>query len=155
MASVVAFPTFFFRAHHAVLLTTMSHVIGRNWVMEVVHHEEFRGKRNWVQVAFWSFADLWVDFLLKETEERGKSESAGAHMKLEGDQHLRSPSTASAAASVSNSRKANMPSLFSVASSNIQTNLVQPEHLDREFSTIPLTPSIAPLSETTARTSRH
>ncbi|KAK9121507.1 hypothetical protein Syun_019124 [Stephania yunnanensis] len=102
-----------------------------------------------------SFADLWVDFLLKETEERGKSESAGAHMKLEGDQHLQSPSTASAAASVSNSRKANMPSLFSVASSNIQTNLVQPEHLDREFSTIPLTPSVAPLSETTARTSRH
>ncbi|KAK9145192.1 hypothetical protein Sjap_005095 [Stephania japonica] len=99
-----------------------------------------------------SFADLWVDFLLKETEERGKSEST--HMKLEDDQHLRSPSTANAGASVSNGRKANMPSLFGVGS-NIQTKLVQPEHLDREFSTIPLTPSVAPFSETTSRTSRH
>ena len=40
-----------------------------------------------------SFADLWVDFLLKETEEREKRESSGNSGKATEDSSNKSPNT--------------------------------------------------------------
>ncbi|KAJ1443528.1 putative golgin candidate 3 [Sesbania bispinosa] len=85
-----------------------------------------------------SFADMWVDFLLKETEEREKRESEGSTGKSMDDSHDRSP--------ISNQR-------FSTgtASINPPTNqntsplsrgyFQHSEKMVSEFSTVPLTSS--------------
>ncbi|KAJ7962477.1 Golgin candidate 4 [Quillaja saponaria] len=51
-----------------------------------------------------SFADMWVDFLLKETEERERRESAKDAGRSAEDSHSRSPHTAAAVSPLSNQR---------------------------------------------------
>lgn len=73
-----------------------------------------------------SFADLWVDFLLKETEEREKREAAEAskgQQKGEGGASPFSNQSENGSSFPSRGR-------FQVA-----------EHSDSEFSTVPLTSS--------------
>ncbi|KAK7349473.1 hypothetical protein VNO77_06865 [Canavalia gladiata] len=94
-----------------------------------------------------SFADLWVDFLLKETEEREKRESGTTGPALE-DSHDRNPDTMSVTPPFSNRRfDAGTASAFPNISSN--QNISPPprgyfqhhEHFGSEFSTVPLTSS--------------
>ncbi|XP_065859773.1 golgin candidate 4 isoform X2 [Euphorbia lathyris] len=100
-----------------------------------------------------SFADLWVDFLLKETVERERRESAEDVSIREEDSHGRSPiaggvstpppplpNTAGAATVSSFSRPTFAPTQ-SYGSLPIQGNLRTSEHPDSEFSTVPLTSS--------------
>ncbi|KAJ6686497.1 MYOSIN HEAVY CHAIN - RELATED [Salix purpurea] len=77
-----------------------------------------------------SFADMWVDFLLKETEERekrgsGQEDTGKSHEGLQG----RSPN----AAGVSSPVPYHGTSISGIAG----PNFLQP---DSEFSTVPLTP---------------
>ncbi|GFY97384.1 golgin Putative 4 [Actinidia rufa] len=96
-----------------------------------------------------SFVDLWVDFLLKETEKR---ESAEAINASNGDQQNTSPNNTAAASSppIPNQRtnatgspaSILSPSSYQYNSSLLSHgNILQPEHLDSEFSTVPLTSS--------------
>ncbi|XP_057463638.1 golgin candidate 4 [Actinidia eriantha] len=95
-----------------------------------------------------SFVDLWVDFLLKETEKR---ESAEAINAPNGDQQNTSPNDTAAASSppIPNDRtnatgspaSILSPSPYQYNSSLSHGNILQPEHLDSEFSTVPLTSS--------------
>ncbi|KDP28551.1 hypothetical protein JCGZ_14322 [Jatropha curcas] len=102
-----------------------------------------------------SFADLWVDFLLKETEEREKRESAEDTGRPKEDFQGRSsmsgvgsplpaPYTAGTASLVPN-----FPPTQNYNSFPIQGNLRPFEHSDTEFSTVPLTSS-----DSTSRFSR-
>jgi len=68
-----------------------------------------------IAFPFQSFADLWVDFLLKETEEREKRESAGSTGKSMDDLQDKSPKTSSASPSHSNQR-------FSTGTISINSN---------------------------------
>ncbi|KAL8121419.1 hypothetical protein AgCh_018228 [Apium graveolens] len=96
-----------------------------------------------------SFADLWVDFLLKETEERERA-------KNESIQHqpVADPSTAGSLISSRTSPSPVAASSFSRWSFPLnkdQTPLLphgnlQIEHTDSEFSTIPLSESNPQLS---------
>ncbi|XP_022757469.1 golgin candidate 4-like isoform X3 [Durio zibethinus] len=90
-----------------------------------------------------SIADLWVDFLLKETEEREKRELAEDASSSREDLHGRSPNAAGPSSSVSDQTTA--ASGFSPIQSSIplpsQRNFRQFEHSDSEFSTVPLTSS--------------
>lgn len=87
-----------------------------------------------------SFADSWVDFLLKESEEREKRESA------EEDSHGRSPmpgvdllpTTAVTASGVSRPKYSPSQNYSPIP---IQGNLRAFEPSDSEFSTVPLTSS--------------
>lgn len=87
-----------------------------------------------------SFADSWVDFLLKESEEREKRESA------EEDSHGRSPmpgvdlppTTAATASGVSRPKYSPSQNYSPIP---IQGNLRAYEPSDSEFSTVPLTSS--------------
>nr|GMD64944.1 golgin candidate 4-like isoform X2 [Ipomoea batatas] len=72
-----------------------------------------------------SFVDLWVDFLLKETEERERREAAEEY---KGDEHGEDVSAA-----MEHRPNASATSL----SSSLQID--PPEHSDSEFSTVPLT----------------
>ncbi|XP_072990030.1 golgin candidate 3-like isoform X2 [Typha latifolia] len=86
-----------------------------------------------------SFADMWVDFLLKETEERGRRESSGASS--------REPSVPEHGTKSSSS--SNDPSFLSVHSSSNHTSSLSKqnqlfEHQDAEFATVPLTSSNHP-----------
>ncbi|KAL2336091.1 hypothetical protein Fmac_010537 [Flemingia macrophylla] len=92
-----------------------------------------------------SFADLWVDFLLKETEEREKKDSSGNTGKAMDD---KSPNLMSATPPFSNRRfDAGTASVFQ--SSPTKQYISPPsrgyfqhsEHFDSEFSTVPLTSS--------------
>lgn len=96
-----------------------------------------------------SFADLWVDFLLKETEERERAKNESTQ-----DQHGADPSTAG---SVISSRTSASPvaasglSRWSSPLNQDQTPLLphgnlQIEHTDSEFSTVPLSESNPQLS---------
>ncbi|KAK7389883.1 hypothetical protein VNO78_25179 [Psophocarpus tetragonolobus] len=95
-----------------------------------------------------SFADLWVDFLLKETEEREKRESSenrGKAMEYSSD---KSPNTMSATIPFSNRKfDAGTPSAFHITPTNQNTSppsrgyFQHSEHFDSEFSTVPLTSS--------------
>ncbi|KAF7139616.1 hypothetical protein RHSIM_Rhsim07G0009400 [Rhododendron simsii] len=104
-----------------------------------------------------SFADLWVDFLLKETEEREKRESAGATTASDGNQHNRSPSDTLAASPVLDPRT-NAASAFSRSSPSLNhnspilsgRNILQSEQSESEFSTVPLNSS-----ERTSQVSRQ
>ncbi|KAL5989173.1 hypothetical protein ACLOJK_010063 [Asimina triloba] len=93
-----------------------------------------------------SFADLWVDFLLKETEERGKKETAEV-----GGASRRAPEgTPSSASALSISEKRTVSSLSSnYQSMNTSVSEIPAPHsmggsrlseqFDREFSSVPLT----------------
>ncbi|XP_057499070.1 golgin candidate 4-like [Actinidia eriantha] len=94
-----------------------------------------------------SFADLWVDFLLKETERR---ESAEAINASNGDQQNTSPNDTAAASPIPSQRTNSAGSPASRLSPSpyqynspllLRGNILQPEHLDSEFSTVPLTSS--------------
>ncbi|MED6218921.1 hypothetical protein PIB30_031035 [Stylosanthes scabra] len=74
-----------------------------------------------------SFADLWVDFLLKETEEREKRESAGTTGKSMEDSHITTSNTNAAASPFSSP----LPHGY----------FLQSEQNGSEFSTVPLTSS--------------
>ncbi|XWS76950.1 hypothetical protein CRYUN_Cryun01aG0221900 [Craigia yunnanensis] len=96
-----------------------------------------------------SIADLWVDFLLKETEEREKRELAEDASRSKED-HGRSPIATGPSPSVSDQRTTTTASGFSRSSFSpsqnsspvpSQGNFRQFEHSDSEFSTIPLTSS--------------
>lgn len=95
-----------------------------------------------------SFADLWVDFLLKETEEREKRESAEATNASKGNQHSRSPSDTVAASPVLDPG-ANAAFSFSRLSPSLnhdspilsRGNILQSEQSESEFSTVPLNSS--------------
>ncbi|GAB2245073.1 hypothetical protein Droror1_Dr00000566 [Drosera rotundifolia] len=105
-----------------------------------------------------SFADLWVDFLLKETEERGKRESMEAAGGSHGDQQAKSPTSlpppvptldppsppvyrtndlVRPGSFLSVSRPPPNPTRSSYSYSGVQ----QHEQSSSEFSTVPLTPS--------------
>ncbi|PSS24235.1 Golgin candidate like [Actinidia chinensis var. chinensis] len=94
-----------------------------------------------------SFADLWVDFLLKETEKR---ESAEAINASNGDQQNTSLNDTAVASPIPNQRTNSAGSPASRLSPSpyqynspllLRGNILQPEHLDSEFSTVPLTSS--------------
>ncbi|XP_052729453.1 golgin candidate 3 isoform X2 [Vigna angularis] len=97
------------------------------------------------QFPFQSFADLWVDFLLKETEEREKRESAGTTDKSMDDSHDRSYTNSSPPHSNQSFRTGTVP----ISSSTNQNISSLPrgyfqkhsEQLGSEFSTVPLTSS--------------
>ncbi|KAA8520693.1 hypothetical protein F0562_015035 [Nyssa sinensis] len=101
-----------------------------------------------------SFADLWVDFLLKETEERERRESAEASSGSKGDQQGKSPNTAGVSSSPPD-HKANGAgfSRFNPPPNQNQNPLSSrgniSEKSDIEFSTVPLNSS-----ESTSRISR-
>ncbi|KAE9595453.1 hypothetical protein Lal_00031233 [Lupinus albus] len=93
-----------------------------------------------------SFADLWVDFLLKETEEREKRESTTNTVKSTEDSRDKSPNTISASPSSSNQRfSIGATSAFPITSTNQNTSppprghFQHSEHFGSEFSTVPLT----------------
>ncbi|KHN24593.1 Golgin candidate 3 [Glycine soja] len=95
-----------------------------------------------------SFADLWVDFLLKETEEREKRESSENTGKATANSSNKSPNTIPVTPSFSNRRfDAGTPSALQITPTN--QNISPPprgyfqhsEHFDSEFSTVPLTSS--------------
>ncbi|XP_058754327.1 golgin candidate 3-like [Vicia villosa] len=104
-----------------------------------------------------SFADMWVDFLLKETEEREKRETSGNTGTTTENSHDKSSNTISAIPPLPNQRFASVPPLSNprfasalpIISNNQNTSLLPPSYFQRpenfgsEFSTVPLTPSIA------------
>ncbi|XP_014498010.1 golgin candidate 3 isoform X2 [Vigna radiata var. radiata] len=91
-----------------------------------------------------SFADLWVDFLLKETEEREKRESAGTRDKSMDDSHDRSYTNSSPPHSNQRFRTGTVP-ISSSTNQNISSlprgYFQHSEQLGSEFSTVPLTSS--------------
>ncbi|XP_059634279.1 golgin candidate 4 isoform X2 [Cornus florida] len=103
-----------------------------------------------------SFADQWVDFLLKETEEKERRESAEASSGSNGSQHGTSPDPGTAS-SLHNPRTnaANSATGFSRLNPQNQNqplsygNIQQPEQSFSEFSTLPLNSS-----ESSSRLSR-
>lgn len=97
-----------------------------------------------------SFADLWVDFLLKETEERERRELMEAAANSKGDSaEEKNSSLAGRAGSVldyrtknsasSSSRNSSVNRPSSLSPLPPRGNLLQPENSDTEFSTVPLT----------------
>ncbi|PNY07314.1 golgin candidate 4-like protein [Trifolium pratense] len=106
-----------------------------------------------------SFADLWVDFLLKETEEREKRESSVNTGTSTENSSNKSPNTISATPPLPNQRFGSVPlpplpnqrfaSSFPITSTNQNISLLPPSYYQRpenfgsEFSTVPLTPSEA------------
>lgn len=123
-------------------------------------YPEFRFTR--VLFPLQSFADLWVDFLLKETEEREKRESAGNPGTSTENLHDKSPDTISTTPPLPNQRFGSVPlpplpnqrsaSAFPINSTNQNLSLLPPSYLQRpenfgsDFSTVPLTPSDAKTS---------
>lgn len=99
-----------------------------------------------------SFADLWVDFLLKETEEREKRE-AEESLRLREASQLSSPSVAStgsqlldprakATGSTSDSSRTGFPSHLQSTHVPFGGDFrLSRHHSDSEFSTVPLTSS--------------
>ncbi|XP_012490029.1 golgin candidate 3 isoform X2 [Gossypium raimondii] len=91
-----------------------------------------------------SIADLWVDFLLKETEEREKKEPIEDVGRSREDLHGRSLNTAGPSTFVSEQTTAVSDvsrSSFSPSPLPSQGSFQQLEHSDSEFSTVPLTSS--------------
>ncbi|KAB2002992.1 hypothetical protein ES319_D11G102000v1 [Gossypium barbadense] len=91
-----------------------------------------------------SIADLWVDFLLKETEEREKKEPIEDVGRSREDLHGRSLNTAGPSSFVSEQTTAVSDvsrSSFSPSPLPSQGSFQQLEHSDSEFSTVPLTSS--------------
>ncbi|CAL0308444.1 unnamed protein product [Lupinus luteus] len=95
-----------------------------------------------------SFADLWVDFLLKETEEREKRESTANTGKSTEDSHDESPKTTSASPPFSKQWFGiGAATAFPTTLTNQNTSpplhghFRHSGHFDSEFSTVPLTSS--------------
>ncbi|KAE9615820.1 hypothetical protein Lalb_Chr04g0259321 [Lupinus albus] len=95
-----------------------------------------------------SFADLWVDFLLKETEEREKKGSTANTGKSTEDSHDESPKNTSASPPFSKQRLGiEATTTFPTTSTNQNTSpplhghFRHSGHSDSEFSTVPLTSS--------------
>ncbi|XP_077212441.1 golgin candidate 4-like isoform X2 [Tasmannia lanceolata] len=87
-----------------------------------------------------SFADMWVDFLLKETEERERRENANAAGQSR---------AAPIEASLNNAR---MPSIAEQRrNTSNSASTVHTLHSDSEFSTVPLTSSNSPLPTNTSQ----
>ncbi|XP_059456767.1 golgin candidate 3-like isoform X2 [Corylus avellana] len=94
-----------------------------------------------------SFADLWVDFLLKETEERERRELAHNGGMSKEDSHgigagppVANQTTNSAATALSFSRS-NLSPGHNSSQFPSHGNFRHSEHFDSEFSTVPLTSS--------------
>ncbi|GAB2271766.1 hypothetical protein Dimus_006596 [Dionaea muscipula] len=98
-----------------------------------------------------SFADLWVDFLVKESEERERRESMQAAGRSDGDPRATSP-TMDAPPSVPDNKTSEIgrpggflsiarPPLNTSRSPYDHSSLQQYEQTGSEFSTVPLTPS--------------
>ena len=98
-----------------------------------------------------SFADLWVDFLLKENEEREKRE-AKESLKLQEESQLNGPNVGSidpgtrATGSTSESSRTGFPSHHHHHHHHQSTHLpfggdfrLSRHHSESEFSTVPLT----------------
>lgn len=89
-----------------------------------------------------SFADMWVDFLLKETEKRELSGSTGESM---GDLRDNSTSTNSASSPLSSQRFSTGAASISSPTNNQNTSPIShgyfqhSEQIGSEFSTVPLT----------------
>ncbi|KAK9279991.1 hypothetical protein L1049_013675 [Liquidambar formosana] len=105
-----------------------------------------------------SFADLWVDFLLKETEERERRESVEVTGGSKENPQGRSPNATGAMVPDHRTSPTSMASDFSRLNSSLNQNTSPPsfhgnlprsEHSDPEFSTVPLTSS-----ESSSRMSR-
>ncbi|KAK3024483.1 hypothetical protein RJ639_043800 [Escallonia herrerae] len=94
-----------------------------------------------------SFVDLWVDFLLKETEERERRESAEATYAPKQDQHEGSSNTTGTASPMNDRTTAAGFARLKSPPDQHQSplpsrgNFIQSEHSDSEFSTVPLTSS--------------
>lgn len=89
-----------------------------------------------------SFADLWVDFLLKETEERERRESAENMARSKEDIHGRNPTTAETRLpAVPAFSRSNLSPSQNVNLLSSEGNFRQLEHSDSEFSTVPLSSS--------------
>ncbi|PIA34302.1 hypothetical protein AQUCO_03800117v1 [Aquilegia coerulea] len=109
-----------------------------------------------------SFADLWVDFLLKENEERERRELMETASGSKGTIQVKSPSRTEAASPPSDYKRTSAPTFVGVDTSPDRSttpiaplrNTLQPEHSDTEFSTVPLTSSVSPSSVNSSRISR-
>lgn len=92
-----------------------------------------------------SFADLWVDFLLKETEERERRESADDSGQSQEDAYKRNPlepgHKPSTTGSATDFSRTNLSPIQNSNLSPFPNNFRQPEPSDSEFSTVPLTSS--------------
>ncbi|KAK7394702.1 hypothetical protein VNO78_15237 [Psophocarpus tetragonolobus] len=92
-----------------------------------------------------SFADLWVDFLLKETEEREKRESAGSTDKSMEDSPDRGPNTNSSPPHSHQRFSSGTALINSPTNQNISSfprgYYQHSEQIGSEFSTVPLTSS--------------
>ncbi|KAL6126246.1 hypothetical protein ACLB2K_074297 [Fragaria x ananassa] len=92
-----------------------------------------------------SFADLWVDFLLKETEERERRESADDSGQSQEDAYKRNPlepgHKPSTTGSATDFSRTNLSPIQNSNLSPYPNNFRQPEPSDSEFSTVPLTSS--------------
>ncbi|XP_021808006.1 golgin candidate 4 isoform X1 [Prunus avium] len=95
-----------------------------------------------------SFADLWVDFLLKETEERERRESADDSGRSQEDSH-KTPTSAQAvpmepdhrtstSGTESGFSRLNLSPIQNTSPLPFRSNF-RSEHSDSEFSTVPLT----------------
>ncbi|KAI5564675.1 hypothetical protein BDE02_14G074500 [Populus trichocarpa] len=90
-----------------------------------------------------SFADMWVDFLLKETEEREKRESGQDTGRPNEDSQGRSPNATGVSSSVPNHGTSTSGPNLSPAQNHgpvaPRGNSLPFAHIDSEFSTVPLT----------------
>lgn len=98
-----------------------------------------------------SFADLWVDFLLKETEERERRELADNASRSMEESHGRGSNAATVGPHVADQT----PNTSTKASSFLRLNLSPSQNsmplpsrgnFESEFSTVPLTSSDPPNS---------
>eukprot|EP01018_Ginkgo_biloba_P000582 Gb_09656 [translate_table: standard] len=129
-----------------------------------------------------SFSDLWIDFLLKESEERERRENAEAQAKLgvsrqdqetaSGDSRALTPSATINSASIrggaplkptlgaremvhSTGGFSNFSSTYSSAEQPLRGREAQwPNHVDTEFSTVPLNSAVSTTPESNLRYSR-
>lgn len=93
-----------------------------------------------------SFADLWVDFLLKETVERERRESEVERERRESEEARMSSSTQN-----SSPRSSRSTDIYNYTTLNYPANQSPPsgqqqpsEHSDSEFATVPLNSSLSP-----------
>lgn len=104
-----------------------------------------------------SFADLWVDFLVKETQERERRELMETTSGSKGNTQIKNPkgTGATAPSDYSNTSPTfggvNSPGAVPISS---HKNIVQPEHSDTEFSTVSLASSVSPSTDSRSRMSR-
>ncbi|KAL4204026.1 hypothetical protein AMTRI_Chr01g107660 [Amborella trichopoda] len=88
-----------------------------------------------------SFADLWVDFLLKETEERDRRENAVASARLGASPSKQSPQQPGTSSSSTADSGTRVYAAASGASSHIHIPREPQGSPESEFSTVPLTSS--------------